>query len=205
MGGLPDMLFVIDTNKEEIAIQEAKKLGIPVVAMLDSNSDPRRSAIPFPGNDDASRAIKLYCDLIAGAVLDGIQAEMSASGIDLGEHRGMRRGRAAERAAGRGAGGDELPPWPAARRPDPPGNRRGSRRRRLSGGRLTDNSEETEAWRYHGRSGQRAARADRRRHDGLQEGPGARPTATSKAPIDWLRKKGLAKAAKKAGRIAARA
>ena len=85
MGGLPDMLFVIDTNKEEIAVQEATKLGIPVVAVLDSNSDPRKIRFPFPGNDDASRAINLYCDLAVAAVLDGIQAEMSASGIDVGE------------------------------------------------------------------------------------------------------------------------
>jgi small subunit ribosomal protein S2 len=85
MGGLPDILFVIDTNKEEIAVQEATKLGIPVVAVLDSNSDPRKIRYPFPGNDDASRAINLYCDLAVAAVLDGIQAEMSASGIDVGE------------------------------------------------------------------------------------------------------------------------
>src|SRR5918993_5606666 len=85
MGGLPDVLFVIDTNKEEIAVLEANKLGIPVVAVLDSNSDPRKIRFPFPGNDDASRAINLYCDLAVAAVLDGIQAEMSASGIDVGE------------------------------------------------------------------------------------------------------------------------
>ena len=85
MGGLPDILFVIDTNKEEIAVQEATKLGVPVVAVLDSNSDPRKIRYPFPGNDDASRAINLYCDLAVAAVLDGIQAEMSASGIDAGE------------------------------------------------------------------------------------------------------------------------
>ena len=85
MGGLPDILFVIDTNKEEIAVQEATKLGVPVVAVLDSNSDPRKIRYPFPGNDDASRAINLYCDLAVAAVLDGIQAEMSASGIDVGE------------------------------------------------------------------------------------------------------------------------
>lgn len=84
MGGLPDILFVIDTNKEEIAVQEANKLGLPVVAVLDSNCDPRPIRFPFPGNDDASRAINLYCDLAVAAVLDGIQAEMSASGIDVG-------------------------------------------------------------------------------------------------------------------------
>ncbi|MCS6778277.1 MAG: 30S ribosomal protein S2 [Geminicoccaceae bacterium] len=84
MGGLPDILFVIDTIKEAIAIQEANKLGIPVVAICDSNSDPRGIRYPVPGNDDASRAIHLYCDLAVGAVLDGIQAEMARSGIDVG-------------------------------------------------------------------------------------------------------------------------
>lgn len=85
MGGLPDIIFVIDTIKENIAIQEATKLGIPVVAILDSNSDPANVTHPIPGNDDASRAIDLYCDLVAQAVLDGIQAEMTASGKDIGE------------------------------------------------------------------------------------------------------------------------
>src|SRR6201996_9225440 len=84
MGGLPDILFIIDTNKEKLAVQEANKLGIPVVAVLDSNSDPRGVNFPIPGNDDAIRAITLYCDLIAGSVLDGISAEMAASGADIG-------------------------------------------------------------------------------------------------------------------------
>jgi len=84
MGGLPDILFVIDTNKEEIAVQEANKLGVPVAAVVDSNCDPRLIRYPFPGNDDASRAINLYCDLAVAAVLDGIQAEMTASGVDVG-------------------------------------------------------------------------------------------------------------------------
>src|ERR687898_936696 len=84
MGGLPDLLFVIDTNKESIAVAEARTLGIPVVAVVDSNSEPDSVTYPVPGNDDASRAINLYCDLVVGAVLDGIQAEMAASGADLG-------------------------------------------------------------------------------------------------------------------------
>ena len=84
MGGLPDILFVIDTNKEKLAVQEANKLGIPVVAVLDSNSDPAGVTFPIPGNDDALRAISLYCDLAAAAVLDGISAEMASSGIDIG-------------------------------------------------------------------------------------------------------------------------
>ncbi len=84
MGGLPDILFVIDTNKEAIAVQEANKLRIPVVAILDSNSSPDGIAYPIPGNDDAMRAIHLYCELVSGAVLDGLQAELAASGIDIG-------------------------------------------------------------------------------------------------------------------------
>ena len=85
MGGLPDLIFVIDTNKEAIAIAEARKLGIPVAAILDSNCDPDGIAYPIPGNDDALRAISMYCDLVARAVLDGIRADMSASGGDVGE------------------------------------------------------------------------------------------------------------------------
>ncbi|MDO8840545.1 MAG: 30S ribosomal protein S2 [Parvibaculum sp.] len=84
MGGLPDLIFVIDTNKEEIAIQEARKLGIPVVAILDSNSNPDGIAYPVPGNDDAARAIALYCDLVSRAVIDGISQSHSASGVDVG-------------------------------------------------------------------------------------------------------------------------
>ena len=84
MGGLPDILVIIDTNKESIAVKEANKLGIPVVAVLDSNSDPDGVAFPVPGNDDALRAIDLYCDLLSGSVLDGLQAEMTAAGIDVG-------------------------------------------------------------------------------------------------------------------------
>jgi small subunit ribosomal protein S2 len=84
MGGTPDILFIIDTNKEKLAVEEAVKLKIPVVAVLDSNSDPAGVDYPIPGNDDALRAISLYCDLVAGAVLDGISAEMAASGVDIG-------------------------------------------------------------------------------------------------------------------------
>jgi small subunit ribosomal protein S2 len=84
MGGLPDILFVIDTNKEGIAVREANTLRIPVVAILDSNSSPDGIAYPIPGNDDAMRAIHLYCDLVSGSVLDGLQAELAASGVDIG-------------------------------------------------------------------------------------------------------------------------
>ena len=84
MGGLPDILVIIDTNKEDIAVMEARKLGIPVVAVLDSNSDPEGIDFPIPGNDDALRAIALYCDLLAGSVLDGLTSEMAAAGVDIG-------------------------------------------------------------------------------------------------------------------------
>jgi len=84
MGSIPDIMFVIDTNKEAIAILEARKLNIPVIAILDTNSDPDGITYPVPGNDDAARAIQTYCDLIADAVLDGLAAGASNSGIDLG-------------------------------------------------------------------------------------------------------------------------
>jgi small subunit ribosomal protein S2 len=84
MGGIPDLMFVIDTNKEAIAIQEARKLNIPVVAILDTNSDPDGITYPIPGNDDAARALQLYCDLIADAVLDGLAAGQASMGVDLG-------------------------------------------------------------------------------------------------------------------------
>ena len=85
MGGLPDLLFVIDTNKEAIAVAEANVLGIPVVAVVDSNASPDGVDFPIPGNDDALRAISLYCDLVAGSVLDGLKTEMIREGKDLGE------------------------------------------------------------------------------------------------------------------------
>ncbi len=84
MGGIPDILFVVDTNKESIAVAEAKKLKIPVIGIVDSNSDPDVVNIPIPGNDDASRAISLYCDLIARAAIDGIERGQVDSGIDIG-------------------------------------------------------------------------------------------------------------------------
>jgi len=85
MGGLPSLLFIIDTNKEANAIMEAKVLGIPVIAVIDSNSDPTGVDFPIPGNDDALRAIEFYCDMIAGSVVAGLQAEQSGRGRDLGE------------------------------------------------------------------------------------------------------------------------
>ncbi|HEY9567656.1 MAG TPA: 30S ribosomal protein S2 [Thalassobaculum sp.] len=85
MADLPDLIFIIDTNKEHIAVEEASTLRIPVVAILDSNSDPRGISYAVPGNDDAIRAVSLYCELAAGAVLDGLEREMVSSGVDIGE------------------------------------------------------------------------------------------------------------------------
>lgn len=84
MGGVPDLIVVIDTNKEALAVAEANKLGIPVIAILDSNSAPENIDYPIPGNDDAARAIALYTDLIARAALDGMAAAMGSAGIDIG-------------------------------------------------------------------------------------------------------------------------
>ena len=84
MGGLPDLLFVIDVNKEDLAIAEAKKLGIPVVAVVDTNCSPKGVDYIIPGNDDAARAIALYTDLMSRAALDGMSAQMGAAGVDLG-------------------------------------------------------------------------------------------------------------------------
>ncbi len=85
MGGTPDLVFVIDTNKEALAIKEANRLKIPVIAILDTNCDPDGITLPVPGNDDASRAIQLYCDLVARAAIDGISRSQGAAGVDLGE------------------------------------------------------------------------------------------------------------------------
>jgi small subunit ribosomal protein S2 len=84
MGGVPDLLFVIDTNKEANAIKEANRLGIPVIAIIDSNSNPEGVNYPIPGNDDAARAVALYCDLISKAVIEGISQSGQHSGIDAG-------------------------------------------------------------------------------------------------------------------------
>jgi small subunit ribosomal protein S2 len=84
MGGIPDLIFVIDTNKESIAIAEAKRLNIPVAAVVDTNCDPDGITYPIPGNDDAGRAVALYCDLIARAALEGISRGQGDSGVDLG-------------------------------------------------------------------------------------------------------------------------
>ena len=84
MGGTPDLLFIIDVGKEDLAILEAQKLGIPVVAVVDTNCSPKGVNYIIPGNDDAARAIGLYCDLVARAALDGMSAQLGAAGVDLG-------------------------------------------------------------------------------------------------------------------------
>jgi small subunit ribosomal protein S2 len=84
MGGIPDLIFVIDTNKEDIAIKEAQRLGIPVAAVVDTNCDPAGISYVVPGNDDASRAVSLYCDLVARAAIDGISRAQGEAGIDIG-------------------------------------------------------------------------------------------------------------------------
>jgi small subunit ribosomal protein S2 len=85
MGGVPDIVFIIDTNREAIAVQEARRLNIPIVAILDTNSDPEGITYPVPGNDDAARAITLYCELISRAALDGLLRSQGETGYDIGE------------------------------------------------------------------------------------------------------------------------
>lgn len=92
LGGKPDLIFIIDTNKEHLAIKEAKKLGIPMVAVVDTNSDPDDIDYIIPGNDDAIRSIKLYCQLISDAALFGIEDALVASGVDIGELSGAAEG-----------------------------------------------------------------------------------------------------------------
>ncbi|MFW6413551.1 MAG: 30S ribosomal protein S2, partial [Oceanicaulis sp.] len=114
MGGTPDLMFVIDTNKESIAIQEAKRLNIPVVAVVDTNCDPDPIDFPIPGNDDAARALSLYCELIAEAVLDGISDSQAALGVDMGESEAPSEAALGLEGASRIEGGAEQTPTEAA-------------------------------------------------------------------------------------------
>ncbi|WP_212523172.1 30S ribosomal protein S2 [Actibacterium sp. MT2.3-13A] len=103
MGGLPDLLFVIDVKKEDLAILEAKKLGIPVVGVVDTNCSPAGVDYIIPGNDDAARAISLYCDLVSRAALDGMTAQMETAGFDLGAlEEGIEEAAVAEEAGAEG-------------------------------------------------------------------------------------------------------
>lgn len=114
MGGVPDIIFVIDTNKEDLAITEATKLGIPVVAILDSNSNPDNIAYPIPGNDDATRAIALYCQLFSDAVLAGIEKGLASSGVDLGASAGGMEAAGEAKPKGKKAKKSEEPAQEAA-------------------------------------------------------------------------------------------
>jgi small subunit ribosomal protein S2 len=105
MGGVPDLLFVIDVNKEDLAILEARKLGIPVVAVVDTNCSPDGIDYIIPGNDDAARAISLYCDLVARAALDGMSAQLGAAGVDLGAMEAVLEEELAAESAGEAADG----------------------------------------------------------------------------------------------------
>jgi small subunit ribosomal protein S2 len=110
MGGTPDLVFVIDTNKESLAIKEAQKLGIPVVAIIDTNSNPDGIDFPIPGNDDAARSVALYCDLIARAALDGMESQLGAAGVDLGEKVDLSVAEVADvTLAGKDKGSDNKP------------------------------------------------------------------------------------------------
>lgn len=107
MGGLPDILFIIDTNKEDLAVKEAQKLGIPIVAIVDSNCTVDGITYPIPGNDDSTRAIRLYCQLLSDAVLGGLQQSLASTGEDLGEREDILEVLPVEAAAAEKAAGDE--------------------------------------------------------------------------------------------------
>jgi len=114
MGGLPDIIVVVDVNRDDLAVAEAQRLNIPVVGVIDTNSSPEGLEYPVPGNDDATRAIRLYCDLLAEAVLDGIQADLAAQGVDLGEAEAPVEEVAAEEAPAEEAAAEEVPAEAAA-------------------------------------------------------------------------------------------
>ena len=115
MGGVPDLLFVIDVNKEDLAIAEAKKLGIPVVAVVDTNCSPAGVDYIIPGNDDAARAISLYCDLAARAALDGMSAQLGAAGVDIGAmEEAVEEGIDPDAAAEAAIAGEDAPAEAAA-------------------------------------------------------------------------------------------
>ncbi len=139
MGGLPDLLFVIDVGKEDLAVLEARKLGIPVVAVVDTNCSPDGVDFVIPGNDDAARAIALYCDLAARAALDGMAAQMGAAGVDLGAmEEQAAEDFAAEQAAEQQAARETAMPEPGPEpgpEPEARARREGRRGGRGRGGR----------------------------------------------------------------------
>jgi small subunit ribosomal protein S2 len=124
MGAPPDLMFVIDTNKEAIAVAEARKLNMPVVAIVDSNSDPDGISHPVPGNDDAGRAIALYCDLVARAAIDGIERAQGSAGVDLGAAE-----EPSEPALDEEGEGEAMAARPKPRAPAPSSERKGPRRK----------------------------------------------------------------------------
>jgi len=202
MGGAPQMLFVIDTNKESIAIKEANKLGIPVVAIVDSNSTPEGISYLIPGNDDAQRAIDLYCSLVSAAVLDGLQAQVRSSGTDIGaaEHVTVV---IEEEAFADSASTPESKATPKAKAAPAP--------------KVEGKEKSTEASKSPATSKKKgdslSADISPSLVKDLREKTGAGMMDCKKAltetkgdleaAIDWLRTKGLAAAAKKSGRVAA--
>ena len=185
MGGTPDLIFVIDTNKEDLAILEARKLGIPVIAVLDTNSSPDGIDYPIPGNDDAARAIALYCDLIARAALDGMAAQMGAAGVDIGA---LEEAPVEEAAGGRGRRSRGLTPSPR-RRGAGAGSAASDRRLRFEESRqMSITATMVKELREASGAGMMDAKKALTETGGDME-----------AAIDWLRTKGLAKAAKKSG------
>ena len=201
MRKLPDALLVIDTKKEDIAVAEAKRLGIPVVAVVDTNCDPDLIAYRIPGNDDAIRAIKLFTAAMADAVLEGkqIAEERQKGEQDFGASADDGREPASSE---RQSGSSKFCRRAPMRRPHRPDRKRGlgsctSHDRHNA---YRSDSENVDGSQRQYRQG--TARKDRRRRDGLQEGAGREPAATSRRPIVWLREKGIAQAAKRAGRVA---
>ncbi len=171
MGGRPDLIFVIDVNKEDLAILEAKKLGIPVVAVVDTNCSPDGVDYIIPGNDDAARAISLYCDLVSRAALDGMSAQMGAAGIDvgaLGRNPGRRsRGRRSAHRSSLPKRSPSLLQRPRPR-PEPFGLDEQLSGRGDTPPGPTEIQENQDG--NHSRDGKGSARHDGRRHDGCKEG-----------------------------------
>ena len=208
MGGTPDLMVVIDTNKEAIAIQEAKRLNIPVVAVIDTNCDPDPVDFPIPGNDDAARAISLYCDLIARASLDGMSEAMGAAGVDLGEMRGAepskRSFRPPRRPAAKRRGRD-----PAAQSATPQRLKSPQPPRKIPNDSLFSGTASAPGQRQETRHGSFTAAQVKELRDATGAGMmDAKKALTEndgdiQSATDWLRTKGLAKAAKKADRVAA--
>ena len=186
MGGVPDLIFVIDTNKEQLAIKEAARLHIPVAAILDTNCDPDGITFPIPGNDDAGRAIALYCDLIARAALDGISRSQGSLGVDTRRLRraGRRRAAAGSGSRRRNPGRAVRAAHRAARRPGRPVE---VRRRRPAGREEAQRSRPVPLLAVRG-DDRRRRQEDRRRSQAERQGrrlgrAGARPDRRLRLPL----------------------